>query len=178
MRQRSFIALAAAIAILLVGSVAVYAYDSSNDDQIAHGVKAGGVDIGDMSTSAARAKLQRELALKLNRPLEAVYKHRSYRLDPRSAKVRIDVKGMVDQALQKSRSGNIVSRTVRGVFGGSVKTDIPVRVSYDHAAVAALVKHVAKGVDRPARWTPASTSRPACSRRSRRTTAVRCRRTR
>ena len=150
MRQRSFIALVAAIAILLIGAVGVYAYDSSNDDQIADGVKAGNVDIGGLSTGAARNKLQRELELRLNRPLAAVYHHRAFTLSPRDAKVKINVDAMVDAALRKSRSGNAISRTVRGIFGGSVKTDVPVRVSYDHAAVAALVKRVARGVDRPA----------------------------
>lgn len=150
MRQRSFIALVAAIAILLIGAVGVYAYDSSNDDQIADGVKAGNVDIGGLSTNAARNKLQHELALRLNRPLAAVYHHRSFTLSPRDAKVKVDVDGMVDAALRKSRSGNAVSRTVRGIFGGSVKADVPVRVSYDHGAVAALVKRVARSVDRPA----------------------------
>jgi len=60
-RQRSFVILVAAVAFLLVGSVGVYAYDSSRDDQIANGVKAGGVDIGGLKTSAARAKLRRML---------------------------------------------------------------------------------------------------------------------
>jgi lipoprotein-anchoring transpeptidase ErfK/SrfK len=150
MRQRSFIALAAAIATLLVGAAAVYAYDSSNDDQIAHGVKAGGIDIGDMSTAAARTKLRHDLGLKLGRPLEATYKHTTYTLYPRRAKVRIDVRGMVAEALKRSRSGNLFSRAARSIFGGTVTADIPVRVSYDRAAVAALVRRVARGVDRRA----------------------------
>ena len=46
MRQRSFAILVAAVAFLLAGSVGVYAYDSAHENQIADGVKAGGVDIG------------------------------------------------------------------------------------------------------------------------------------
>ena len=53
MRQRSFVILVAAVAFLLVGSVGVYAYDSAHDNQIASGVKAGGVDIGGLKTSAS-----------------------------------------------------------------------------------------------------------------------------
>ena len=150
MRQRSFIALAAAIAILLVGSVAVYAYDSSNDDQIAHGVKAGGVDIGGMRTAAAQVKLQRELEARLARPVDVVYHGKRFRLDSRVAQLRIDTKGMVAEALKRSRDGNVVSRTVRGVFGNSLNVDVPVAASYSHAAVVRLVKRVVRGIDRPA----------------------------
>ncbi|HEX8073489.1 MAG TPA: peptidoglycan binding domain-containing protein, partial [Thermoleophilaceae bacterium] len=151
MRQRSFIALAAALAVLLVGAVAVYAYDSSTDDQIADGVMAGGIDVGGMSRADARDKLRHELGLRLNRPLHAVYKHKKYKLSPADVKVRIDADGMSRRAVERSRHGNAVSRTIRGLFGGSVKADVPVRIRYDRAAVARLVKRVDKGVTRPAR---------------------------
>jgi lipoprotein-anchoring transpeptidase ErfK/SrfK len=151
MRQRSFIILAAALAILLLGSVAVYAYDSSHDDQIADGVKAGGIDIGGIKTSAARTKVRRVLEARLNRPLDAVYHGDRFRLTAAQAKLRIDAHRMVGEALHKSREGNILSRTWRGVFGGKVKADIPVEASYSKPAVAALVKRVERGLNRRAR---------------------------
>ena len=61
LRQRSFIIVAVAIAVLLVGAVGVYAYDKSRDDVIANGVTAGGIDIGGMQTSKAREKLRTQL---------------------------------------------------------------------------------------------------------------------
>ena len=151
MKQRSFLILAAALAFLLIGAVAVYAYDSSNDDQIADGVKAGGIDIGGMSSNDARAKVRRQLESRLNRPLYAVYHDEKFKLTPGQARLRIDADGMVAEALQKSREGNILSRTWRGITGGKVKSEIPVQASYSKAAVAALVKRVRAGLDRPAR---------------------------
>src|SRR3989440_3084941 len=150
-RQRSFVILVAAVAFMLVGSVGVYAYDSSRDDQIATGVKAGGVDMGGLKTSAARAKLRRTLSVRLNRPVYAEYKGARFRLDPAAIKMRLDIDGMVAEALQRSRGGNVISRTVRGVLGGSVNADVPVRSSYDHGAVKLLVRHVERRLDRPAR---------------------------
>jgi lipoprotein-anchoring transpeptidase ErfK/SrfK len=150
MKQRSFIILAAALAFLFVGAVAVYAYDSSNDDQIAEGVKAGGIDIGGMSSADARTKVKRQLESRLNRPLYAVYHDEKFKLTPAQAKLRIDAEGMVAEALDKSREGNILSRTWRGVTGGKVKAEIQVQASYSKAAVAALVKRVRRGLDRPA----------------------------
>jgi lipoprotein-anchoring transpeptidase ErfK/SrfK len=150
MRHRSFISLAAALAFLLIGSVAVYAYDSAHDDRIAKGVRAGGIDIGDMKTVDARAKLRHQLAARLSRPLYATYHGERFGLTSAEAKLRIDVPHMVDEALHRSRGGNVITRTVRGVLGGKVDANVPVEASYSKAAVAALVKHVAARLDRPA----------------------------
>jgi lipoprotein-anchoring transpeptidase ErfK/SrfK len=150
MRQRSFMILVATFAFLLVGAVAVYAYDAAHEHQIADGVKAGGVDIGGLKTSAARAKLRRVLAVGLNQPVYATYKGARFRLDPSTARLRVDIDGMVSEALQKSRGGNVLSRTVRGVLGGTVHADVPVRATYDHRVVSLLVSHIEHRLDRAA----------------------------
>jgi lipoprotein-anchoring transpeptidase ErfK/SrfK len=150
MRQRSFIALAVGLAVLIFGSVAVYAYDSSNDE-IADGITAAGIDIGGLRESEARAKLRTELASNLERPLKVRYKKRSFTLHPEDAKVRTNVDAMVDRAVERSREGNLVSRSLREITGGQVHEDIPVRVTYDKRAVAALVKRVKSKIDEPAR---------------------------
>jgi lipoprotein-anchoring transpeptidase ErfK/SrfK len=151
MRQRSFLILIVALAIVLIGSVATYAYDSAHDRQIAKGVKAGGVPIGGMKVDAARAKVERALAARLNRPLYATYHGAKFRLTPEQLHFRIDTKAMVDEALEKSREGNLLSRTVRGVFGGRVHADVPVASSYSKAAVAAFVARIRRRLDRSAR---------------------------
>jgi lipoprotein-anchoring transpeptidase ErfK/SrfK len=150
MRQRSFIILSAALVIALVGSFAIYAYDSAHDDQIAKGVSAGGVDIGGMKTAAARAKVSRELAGRLERPLYAAYHDARFRLTPEQIRFRIDVDGMVDEALRTSRGGNMLTRTFRGVFGGKLHENVPVEASYSKAAVDTFVKRIEHRLNRPA----------------------------
>jgi lipoprotein-anchoring transpeptidase ErfK/SrfK len=150
MRQRSFIILSAALALALIFAVSVYAYDNAHKDQIAKGVKAGGVDIGGMKTAAARAKVERELAGRLERPLYATYHDARFRLTPEQIRFRIDVRAMVDEALRKSRDGNLISRTVRGVFGGKVDANVPVEASYSKAAVDGFVKRIERRLNRPA----------------------------
>ena len=54
MRQRSFIVVAVALGVLILGSVGVYAYDKTQSDEVAHGITAGGVDIGGMSKTRAK----------------------------------------------------------------------------------------------------------------------------
>jgi lipoprotein-anchoring transpeptidase ErfK/SrfK len=67
------------------------------------------------------------------------------------AALRIDAHGMVAQAVRVSREGSIFSRTARGLFGGSVNRNVPLLVSYSHAAVRALTAKVRSAVDRPPR---------------------------
>src|SRR3954454_7380584 len=118
MRQRSFIVIAVVLAVLVLGAVAVYAYDSSRKDTIANGVTAGGVDISGMKPKAAQAKLDRELAAPLQKTVYVKFAHRRYKLTPEKAQVHVDTHGMVEEALAASRKGNILSRTTRELTGG------------------------------------------------------------
>src|SRR3954451_18250523 len=94
MKQRSFIVLAAVVAFLILGTVGVYAYDKSNDDTVAKGITAGGIDYGGMSKAKARATLPDELGAQLNRPLTVTWHARRYVLSPRGISARVDVDGM------------------------------------------------------------------------------------
>jgi lipoprotein-anchoring transpeptidase ErfK/SrfK len=150
MRHRSFIILAVGLAVMIFGSVGVYAYDSANDE-IAEGITAAGIDVGGMTEEQAREKLARVLAYDLERPLKVRYKRRSFTLEPERAKIRTNVDEMVERAVERSRDGNVISRSLRSLTGGEVHEDIPVRVSYDKRAVTALVKRVKRKIDVPAR---------------------------
>jgi lipoprotein-anchoring transpeptidase ErfK/SrfK len=150
MRQRSFIAVALAVALLILGAVGVYAYDKTNSDVLASGVTAGGVDISGLHPDKARAKLQRELAEPLQKALVVKYAGRRYKLSPSQAKVRVAVDQMVQQGLDASRKGNLISRTTRALTGGSVHANIPVEVTYSKPAVAKFVNRVRKSINRPA----------------------------
>jgi lipoprotein-anchoring transpeptidase ErfK/SrfK len=151
MKQRSFIVVAVVVFLLVVGAVAAYAYDSSRKDRVAKGVSVAGFDVGGLSAAQARAVVRRKLASSLQRPVVVRRGHRRFELSAAQAKVRADVDGMVDDALAASRGGNAVSRTWRGVTGGSVNEQVPARVTYSRAAVRGLVARVRKAVDQPAR---------------------------
>lgn len=147
MRQRSFIVLAIALAVLVVGAVGVYAYDKTRDDIIAKGVTAGGVDLSGMQPNEARATLRRELAAPLRKPVVVKYAGHRYKLSPRKAKVRVNTEDMVQQALDVSRDGNLITRTARAITGGSVHKNIKVEVSYSGRAVALFTRHIQKNID-------------------------------
>src|SRR4051812_45097884 len=135
MRQRSFIAVAIAVAVLVVGAVGVYAYDKTQSDVIADGVTAAGVDLSGLHRDQARRKLSDELATPLNKPVVVHYAGRDYRMSARRAAVKVDVDAMADGALSESHKGSIVSRAMRSITGGSVHATVPVKVSYSQPAV-------------------------------------------
>jgi lipoprotein-anchoring transpeptidase ErfK/SrfK len=150
MRQKSFIIAAAAVAILLLGAVGVYAYDSSRQHVIAKGVTVGGVPVGGMHVDKAERVVQRAFNARLDHPVTVAYNGRSFQLSPRSARLRADVPTMVQDALHVSRDGNVVSRVVRDITGGAEKKDVATRIAYSHAAVRRFVTNIKRSVDRKA----------------------------
>src|SRR4051812_31484395 len=136
MRQRSFIVVAIALAILVLGAVGVYAFDKTRDDVIAEGVKAGGVDLSGMSPDEARLALKQQLAAPLRKPVVVRYAGHRYKMTAHRARVSVDTNGMVDQALDQSRKDNLISRTTRAITGGKVHANIPVEITYSQKAVA------------------------------------------
>ena len=150
-RRRPVLIGAAVGAFVVVLAAAMYLYDHSRRDVIANGVRIGGVNVGGMSEAAARTKVERELSVRLNQPVTVRSGSAKWTLDGRQADVKVDVPNMVAQAVSVSREGSIVTRTMRGVFGGSVNRDIALVVSYSHEAVRGLTARVRAAVDRPAR---------------------------
>ena len=146
-----FILVAVLLLVLIGGAVAAYAYDSSREDVIAEGVTVAGVDVGGMDVDEARAVVERRLREPLEQPIAVERGKRRFTLSAEDAGVQADVPGMVDAALQSSRSGSIISRVARDLSGGQEDTEVSARVSFDQQAVNRLVNRVAKGIDREAR---------------------------
>ena len=55
----SIVAVAVALLVLIAGAAGVYAYDSAHKDQIADGVKVGGVDVGGLDRDQAARRSRR-----------------------------------------------------------------------------------------------------------------------
>jgi hypothetical protein len=151
-RHKSFIALAVFLFAMLVGAIGVYAYDASRDDLIADGITVGGVHVGGMRASDARVAIDEQLASPLRKPLVVKHAGRRFRLTAGDARLRVASERMVQEALEKSREGNVLSRTLREITGDKPEEHaLPARVSYSRKAVDALVKRVESELNRPAR---------------------------
>jgi lipoprotein-anchoring transpeptidase ErfK/SrfK len=150
MRHRSFILLAALLMLLIFGSVAVYAVDAAQEDKIADGVTVAGVDVGGMSKAEARRAVAERVQEPLQKTIKVEYGHKTFKLTAEQAHARADVDAMIDEAVEASRKGNIVSRVTRNITGGKVNKEIDAVVVYDHKAVDGLVKRVQRKIERPA----------------------------
>ena len=139
------------LTVLVALCVGTYVYDHGRSDLIAHGVRVGGVDVGGLRAGAARVKLERALIAPLDQPVVVHSGSHTWTLTGRQAGLAVDTSALVNQAVAASRSGSIITRTIRGLTGGSVHSDIPLQVSYSHAAVKQLTASVRAAVDRPAR---------------------------
>ena len=89
-RRRLAIISAMTVAVLLVGTGVVYAFDASRDDHIADGMRIGGVDVGGMNADAANVKLQRVLVAPLSRTVVVRAGDERFRLTAREAKVTVN----------------------------------------------------------------------------------------
>ena len=138
------------LGVLVVALGAMYAYDHSRRENIAHGVSIGGVPVGGLSASAATAKLQHELAMRSAQPVTVHYGTRTWHITGRDAGLTINTASLVEQAVSASRQGSIFARTARGLFGGSVHRDIPLQAHFSHTAVREFAERVSSEVDHPA----------------------------
>jgi len=150
MGRKSLIAFAAVAAILILGAVAAYAYDASNEERIANGVTVAGVDVGGLEAGEARVRVRRHVADPLKQPITVTHADKRFSLSAQDAGLRADVGGMVDEALEASRDGGMVSRVARDLTGGEEDVSVKPRVSYSRRAAARLVARVRKGLNRPA----------------------------
>lgn len=141
----------ASFVVALVGAIALFSFDRSRSDLIADGVHSGAVDLGGLRAGRARAVLDRAVAGPLRSRVMIRRGARRWRLGAREAGLHVDVRGTVEDALARSRSGSIFTRTGRAVTGRPLALDLPARVTYSRRAVARLVRRVERDVDRPAR---------------------------
>ena len=151
MPRTPLIILAVVVVVLLVGAGSVVAYDSSRSDTIARGIHVGSVDIGGLSSHAARARLQRRLLTPLQAPIVVEAGAKTFRLSAREARIHANIEAMVATALERSREGGILARTWRSLTGGEVDARVTPEIQYSRAAVQRIVDRARVAVSRKAR---------------------------
>jgi lipoprotein-anchoring transpeptidase ErfK/SrfK len=150
LRSRPFIAVAALVAALLVLGAATLLYDHGHRDTIAHGVTVGGVDVGGLTHGEATAKLRKQILEPLSAAIVVDHGKQRWRLTAREARVTTNLDATVDEALARSREGNVLQRSFRGVTGKKVDAHLEPAVTFSDAAVIRLLDRVRHSVDRPA----------------------------
>ena len=138
-----------AVLLLLVGAaLGGYAWDRAKANDIADGVRVGGVPIGGLSEQAARRKLRAELVKPLEQPITVTFEGTHYVLTAHRLDVHADINGMIDAAHAASRQGNLPTRLWRYATGDRVSASLPARVGYSKAGVDSFINVVANDIDR------------------------------
>ncbi len=140
-----------AVSALLLLAVGAYAVDRANSDKIADGVRIADVNVGGLSTDQARKRLQVRVARPVEKPVTVTFEGTKYTLSPERLELRADVDGMVDAALDASRSDGLPTRVWRYATGGSVDREIAPQIAYSAQALDDFLGQVAEQIDRPAR---------------------------
>jgi lipoprotein-anchoring transpeptidase ErfK/SrfK len=147
---RPVIAVAALLVALAAIAAAIVVYDHGQQDKIGKGVAIGGVDVSGLERDAAEAKLRREILAPLSRDITVDHGSRRWRLTAREAKVATNLDATVTDALERSREGNVLKRTWRGVTGQKLDARLQPEVTFSDAAVIRLLDRVRKATNRPA----------------------------
>jgi Putative peptidoglycan binding domain len=149
-RTRSFVLVCLTLLALAGLAGVVYAYDSSHEETIAKGVRVAGVDLGGLTRDQALARLGHEILVPLRRPIVVTRGGRSWTLGWREARIVADLGSSVDEAVARSRQGNLFTRTVRDLLGKRVDAEVEPRVAYSRTAVVRLLDRIRHAVDRKA----------------------------
>jgi lipoprotein-anchoring transpeptidase ErfK/SrfK len=145
--HKLLIAVAAAVTMLLLLAVGVWAYDDAQKDQIAPGITIGGVDVGGRDADAARKIIKREVVAPLQQPVVVSFDGKDYTLSAQQLHETADVNGMVQEAIDRSREGTILDRVSRYASGGDVNADLEPKVAYDKSAVKDFINQLADDIN-------------------------------
>ncbi|MGC1166607.1 MAG: L,D-transpeptidase/peptidoglycan binding protein [Solirubrobacterales bacterium] len=151
MGRKTSIGLIVAAVIAILGVGAAYAYDSSQKDKIAEGVRIAGVDVGGLTEGEAAKLVQRRLLAPLRHSLRVSFDGEKWELPGAKLKVRADVDEAVEEAVADSQDGGFPGRLVRYVTGDEVATSISAQVTYSEPAINRFVRHVAEEINREPR---------------------------
>lgn len=144
-RNRWIIGAVGAFVVLVLGA---FGYAQLQSDRVASGVKIGGIDVSGLSRADAEARLAHEISAAVQQPIVVTYRGARRTLKPEKSQVRVDVPGMVNQAIERSNEGFFVVTAARGIASSDRGIAIPVEITYSKRAVRRFVKSTGKSFNR------------------------------
>jgi hypothetical protein len=142
------IALVGVLALLIAAAIAAYAWDRAQANDIADGIRIGGVPVGGLTEKQARHKLRNDLVKPLEQPITVKFEGVRYVLGPKKLNVSANMPAMLDEAHNASREGGLPTRIWRYATGGAVEENLPAHVGYSRQGINDFVDEVAKQIDR------------------------------
>jgi lipoprotein-anchoring transpeptidase ErfK/SrfK len=148
-RSRTLI-ITATLGVAAIGGAAagVAAYDSARADEIGKGVRVGGIPLDGLTAAQAKAKLDRLIIQPLERPVVVHHDRSTWTLGSREARIAVDTDRIVDDAMARSREGNVLARTVRNLTGKSLDADVRPSVTFSDRAVVRMIDKIRGAIER------------------------------
>jgi lipoprotein-anchoring transpeptidase ErfK/SrfK len=128
--------------------VAAYAYDHGRRDTIAPGVRIGGVDVGGLSTAAARRRIVARAVLPRRRTITVKAHGHTFTLPASRSRITADIDGVLERALTDSRRGWLGQRVANGLSNKRIDESLSLPIHYAPGVVAKLTARVADAVRR------------------------------
>ncbi|MGE3798947.1 MAG: peptidoglycan binding domain-containing protein, partial [Thermomicrobiales bacterium] len=139
-------------ALLLFGALAAGAamYALAHSNRIYEGVTVGGVEIGGMTRSEARAELRDDMRAATSQPIILVSGDKQFSLDPRSAGIEVDLDETIERAFTFGRDGSFFERSgdwFNAILSGHESS---IAVAYNKESLDATLMQIAPSITRPA----------------------------
>lgn len=131
----------AALLVLLAGGAVLY--DATRADQLAPGVRVGGIYVGGLDVDAARRLVHERAVAPRRRTLRVHARARTFTLTSEQLRVSADVDEAVQRALAGSRRGWVGARVLRELRGSELRASIPLTTRYARGVLPRLVAEVA-----------------------------------
>jgi lipoprotein-anchoring transpeptidase ErfK/SrfK len=138
-----------ALAALPVGALAWADHDARG--RVPEGTRIAGVDVGGLDRDTAIKRLRAQVAIPARRSVTVtVDGDVNTTLTARRAHVRLNIRELVNRAIERGRRGSFLTRGWRELTGAKLSSAQPVRVRVDRAAVQRFVDGIAAQVEVPA----------------------------
>jgi lipoprotein-anchoring transpeptidase ErfK/SrfK len=133
-----------ALAALALAAAPASAQDPAGEPVIPPGAKAGGLDVGGLTLSAAAAKLDATFAAPLAQDIQVRVAGKRFTLANKDL-------GFTFDSLKTARRANVAARAVAPAPDGTVATDVPLAATLTSAKLAAQVARIDAATTQPAR---------------------------
>ncbi len=139
-------------ALLLLGAalVGLLLYGVSHSNQIYEGVSVGGIEVGGMSRSEARAAVADTFTSAASSPVLLVSGDQKFYFNPYDSGIDVDTEASLNAAFSFGRSGSIWSRTQDWAGALLHGEDVPMQLALDTAKIDATLQGAANQLVRDA----------------------------
>jgi len=139
------------VLVLIGGGVGFLAHNAqAAADRVPRGVVIGGVNVGNLSSTEALARLQKEIATPAMRSVNVKVAGKTYRISARRAGVNVDLRTLVQRAVDTGNEGNFLQRGWRELTKKQVNQRQAVQITADKDSIAKFVDGISGKVAKPA----------------------------